>query len=94
MTLKLLTNRNKIGGDLGTRSLWVTTGVTRSIAVKSKQSETLQSLTQTLRVDVTGLLDGCIINSVVVKSSFINDHSDENTILQMFFQAVHLLSAR
>lgn len=34
-------------------------------------------------VSVTGLLDGCIIYSVLVKSLFINDHSDNDTILQM-----------
>ena len=91
MTLKLLINRNKIGGDLGTRcSLWVTMAMTRSIAVKSKQSETMNSLTQTPRVDVTGLLDGSIINNVVVKSLFINDHSNNNTILQMDFRAQYI----
>ena len=50
----------------------------------------MNSLTQTPRVDVTGLLDGSIINNVVVKSLFINDHSNNNTILQMDFRAQYI----
>lgn len=82
--MTLLINRNKIGGVLGTYcSLWVTVAIMRSIVIKSKQSEAKNCITQTPRVDVTGLLDGGIINNVVVKSLFINDHSDNNSILQM-----------
>lgn len=93
--MTLLINRNKIGGDLGTCcSLWVTMAITRSVVVKSKQSKAKNYITQTPRVDVTDLLDGGIINNVVVKSLFINDHSDNNSILQMDFRAIYLLSAQ
>lgn len=75
-------------------SLWVTMAITRSVVVKSKQSKAKNYITQTPRVDVTDLLDGGIINNVVVKSLFINDHSDNNSILQMDFRAIYLLSAQ
>lgn len=68
--------------------------ITRSIVVKSKQSKAKNYITQAPRVDVTGLLDGGIINNVVVKSLFINDHSDNNSILQTDFRAIYLLSAQ
>lgn len=58
-------------------------GMARPIAVKPKQSYAVHSVTQTPTVYATGLLDGCIRSSVVVKSLFTSDHSDNNTILQM-----------
>lgn len=93
--MTLLINRNKIGGDLGTCcSLWVTIAMMRSIVIKSKQSEAKNCITQTPRVDVTGLVDGGIINNVVAKSLFLNDLSDNNSILQTDLRAIYLLSAQ
>lgn len=73
MNLKWLIKKNKIGGNVGTCcSLGLTMGTARPIAVNSKRSDTVNSLTQTPTAYATGLI-----------SLFTNDHSDTNSIPQV-----------